>query len=142
MFSGYAITKGFFSWLSGCICVLALLPIRYYDMEPTPLCSVLLLLSAYSMEGGQEKTSISQARRRKGPGRDTPSASNIISSLSMEKLRSYCQIPDNIDIELSDGPTESTIREEDGVVYFTWEKLIVGLCFPVSSLIKQFLHFS
>ena len=60
----------------------------------------------------------------------------------MEELRSYCHIPDNIDFELPDGPAESTIGEEDGAVYFTREQLAAGLRFPVSSLIKQFLHFS
>ena len=41
-----------------------------------------------------------------------PSASSIISSLSMEELKPYFQIPDNIDFELSDGPTASTIDEK------------------------------
>ena len=94
------------------------------------------------MARGQEETSTSQAGCRRGPGWDMPSARNIISSLSMEELRSYCQIPNNINIELSDGPTESTISEGDGAVYFTWEQLVAGLCFPVLFLIKQFLHFS
>ena len=71
-----------------------------------------------------------------------PSTSSIISSLSMEELRSYCQIPNNINIELPDGPAESTIGEGDGAIYFTWEQLAARLRFPVSSLIKQFLHFS
>ena len=71
-----------------------------------------------------------------------PSASNIISSLSMEELRSYCLIPGNVDIELSDGLVESTIGEGDGAIYFTREQLAVGLRFPVSSLIKQSLRFS
>ena len=87
------------------MCVLSLLPVWYYSMELTPLSSTLLLLSACNMARGQEETSTSQAGRRKGPSRDTPSASNIISSLSMEELRSYCQIPNNIDFEFSDGPT-------------------------------------
>ena len=94
------------------------------------------------MVRGQEETCTNQAGHRKGPGRDTPSASSIISSLSMEELRSYCHIYDNIDFELSDGPTESTIDKEDGAVYFTREQLAAGLRFPVLSLIKQFLHFS
>ena len=71
------------------MCVLTLLPVWYDNMELTPLSSVLLLLSAYSMGRGQEVTSTSQAGRRRGPSRDMPSASNIISSLSMEELRSY-----------------------------------------------------
>ena len=129
-------------WPGGFMSVLTLLPVWYYDMELTPLSSFLLLLSTCSMVRGQEETSTSQARRRRGPGRDTPSASNIISSLSMEELKSYCQILDNIDFELLDGQTKSTISKEDGAVYFTREQLAVGLRFPISSLIKQFLHFS
>ena len=92
------------------------------------------------MSRGQEETSTSQVGRRKGLGRDTLSASNIISSLSMEELRSYCEIPDNIDFELPDGLTESTIDAENGAVYFTQEQLVAGLRFPILSLIKQFLH--
>ena len=71
-----------------------------------------------------------------------PSVSSIISSLSMEELRSYCHIPNNIYFELSDGPAKSTIDKEDGVVYFTREHLIARLRFPVLSLIKQLLHSS
>ena len=78
-------------WSGRCMCVLALLPIWYYGMELIPLSFVLLLLSACSMARGQEETSTSQAGRRRGSSQDTPSASSIISSLSMEKLRSYCQ---------------------------------------------------
>ena len=59
----------------------------------------------------------------------------------MEELRSCCHINDNIDFELPDGPTGSTIDMEDGAVYFTREQLAAGLCFLVSSLVKQFLHF-
>ena len=117
-------------------------PFWYYGMEPTPFSSVLLLLPACSMVRGQEDTSTSLAGHKREPVRDTPSASNIISSLSMEELRSYCHIPDNIDFELSDGPAESTIDKEDGAVYFIREQLTAGLRFPISSLIKQFLHFS
>ena len=99
------------------MCILALLPVWYYSMELTPLSSILLLLSAYSMTRGQEETSTSQAGCKRGPGRDTPFASNIISSLSMEELWSYCQNPNDIDIELFDSPAESIISEGDNVVY-------------------------
>ena len=99
--------------------VLALLPIWYYGMELIPLSPFLLLLSTCSMERGQEETSTSQSGRKRGPSQNTPSESSLISFLSMEELRSYCQIPNNIDFELPDGPTESTVNEEDSVVYFT-----------------------
>ena len=94
------------------------------------------------MARGQEKTSTSQVERRRKLSRDTPSASSIISSLSMEELRSYFHIPDNINFEFLDGPTESTIGKEDDSVYFTREQLTAGLRFLISSRIKQFLHFS
>ena len=100
-----------------------------------------LLLSACSMARGQEETYTSQAGRRWGLSRESPSASSIISSLSMDEVRSYCQIHDDIDFELSEGPTESTMGEEYNTVFFTREQLAVGLRFPVSSLVKQFLHF-
>ena len=57
------------------------------------------------MMRGQEETSTNQAGRKRGPTQGTPSTSSIISSLSMEELRAYCEIPDNIDVMLSDGPT-------------------------------------
>ena len=141
MFSGHVRTEGDFAWSCRCMCVLVLLLVWSYGMELIPFSSVLLLLSACSMLRGQEETSISKAGRRRGPGRDTPSSSSIISSLSMEELRSYSQILDNIDFELPDGPAESTIGEGDSAVYFTPEQLAAGLRFPISSLVKQFLHF-
>ena len=123
-------------------CVIALVPFWYYSMELTPFSSVLLLLSTCSMARGQEETSTSQVGRMRGPGRDTPFVSSIISSLSMRELRSYCHISDNNDFKFPDGSTESTIDKEDGAVYFTKEQLAAKLRFPVLSLIKQFLHFS
>ena len=64
------------------------------------------------MARGQEETSTSQADRKRGPTRGTPSTSNIISSLSMEELRAYCEIPDDIDVILSNGPAQNTVGEE------------------------------
>ena len=142
MFLGHARTQGGFPGSSRFMCVLALLLVWYYGMELIPLSSPFLLLSACSMARGQEETSTNQAGRRRWPSRDTSSVSILISSLSMEELRSYCRIPNDIDFELSDSPVESTIDEEDNVVYFTREQLTVGLCFPILSLVKQFLHFS
>ena len=60
----------------------------------------------------------------------------------MEELRAYCEIPDDIGIMLSDGPTHDTVGEECNTIFFTREELAVGLRFPVSSLVKQFLHFT
>ena len=60
----------------------------------------------------------------------------------MEELRSYCEIPENIDLKLMDEPDESTLGGEHNAVFFTLEKLTAGLHFPVPALVKQFLHFT
>ena len=88
------------------------------------------------MARGQEETSTSQGGRKRGPTWGTPSTSSIISSLSMEELRAYCEIPDDIDIMLSDDPVENTVGEEYNVVFFTREQLAARLRFPVLSLVK------
>ena len=87
-------------------------------------------------------TSSNQAGRRRGPTRGTPSASSIISSLTMEELRAYCDVPDNINLKLMEDPNESTIGGEHNSVFFTQEHLATGLRFSVPALIKQFLHFT
>ena len=130
------------SWFGRFMYILALFLVWYYGMEPIPLSLLLLLLSACSMARGQEETPTSQAGGRRGLSQDTPSASSIISSLSMEELRRYYQIPNNIDFELSDCLAEPTVDEEDSIVYFTREQLAASLRFCISSLVKQFLHFS
>ena len=94
------------------------------------------------MMRGQEETSTIQVGRRKGPSWELPSTSSLVSSMSMEELRSYCQIPDSISLELSDGSAALTVGEVDSAVYFTREQFAAGLRLPVSSLVKQFLHVS
>ena len=69
-----------------------LLPVWYCDLGLIFIFLPPLLLSACSIARGQEKTSTSQVGHRWGPSRDSPFASSIISSLSMDEVRSYCQI--------------------------------------------------
>ena len=88
------------------------------------------------MERGQEVTSSSQASRKQGPTRGTPSGSSIISSLTMEELRAYCDVPDNIDLTLMEEPDESTLGGEHNTVFFTQDHLAVGLRFPVPAFVK------
>ena len=94
------------------------------------------------MVRGLEATSTSQAGRERKPTRGTPSASNIISSLTIEELRAYCDVPDNIDLKLMEEPDESTLGGEHNVVFFTREHLVAWLCFSVPAIVKQFLHFT
>ena len=60
----------------------------------------------------------------------------------MEELRTYCEIPDNIDLVLMEKPDESTLGGEHNAVFFTREQLGARLRFPVPALVKQFLHFT
>ena len=94
------------------------------------------------MVRGQDETSTNQAGRMRGPSQELPSATSLVSSKSMEELKSYCQILDSISLELSDGPAASTVGEVDSAVYFTREQFAARLRFPISSLVKQFLHVS
>ena len=94
------------------------------------------------MARGQEETSTSQSGRKRGPTRGTPSTITIISSLSMEELRAYCEIPDGIDVMLLDGPAQNIVSGEDDTIFFTREQLVAKLRLLVPSLVKQFLHFT
>ena len=94
------------------------------------------------MAKGQEATSTSQASRKRGLIRGTPSASSIISSLTMEELRAYCDVPDNIELKLMEETDKSTLGGEHNAVFFTREHLATGLRFLVHALVKKFLHFT
>ena len=91
------------------------------------------------MVRGREETSTSG---RPGRPRAKPSASNIIASMTMEELKVYCEVPDNIDLWLIERTDESTLGGEHNGVFFTREYLAAGLRFPVSAIVKQFLHFT
>ena len=70
------------------------------------------------MTRGQEATSTNQAGRKRGPIQGTPSISNIILSLTIEELRAYCDVPDNIDLKLMEEPDESNMGREHNVEFF------------------------
>ena len=93
------------------------------------------------MARGQEATSTSQAGYKRKPTKGTPSASSIISSLTVEELRAYCDVPNNIDLRLMEEPDESTLGGEHNTMFFSREHLAVGLRFLVPAIVKQFLHF-
>ena len=115
------------------VLVLLIVFLRDRRVDPRSLFSCRMMR-------GQEETSTSQVRLRKGSKRESPTTRSLVSSMSMEELRSFCRVPDDISIELSDGPTRSVVGQVDNVVFFTREQFAAGLHFPVSSLVKQFLH--
>ena len=61
------------------------------------------------MARGQEETSTSQAGRKRGIPRESPTASSLVVAMSIEELRSFCQVPTDISLELSGGAVVSTI---------------------------------
>ena len=71
-----------------------------------------------------------------------PSASNIIASMTMEELKVYCEVPNNIDLQLMERADESMLSGEHNGVFFTCEHLPAELRFPVPSIVKQLLHFT
>ena len=81
------------------------------------------------MARGQEETSTSGSLG--GRLWAMPSARSIISSLTMEELKAYCEVPDNIDLRLMERADESTLGGEHNGVFFNCEHLAAGLCFPV-----------
>ena len=56
--------------------------------------------------------------------------------MSLEELRSFCRVPDYTNLELSDGPTLSNVGEANNAQ----EQFVAELCFPISLLVKKFLH--
>ena len=92
------------------------------------------------MVRGQKETST--IGRNGGRPRAMPSASSIISSLTMEELMAYCEVPDGIDLRLMERADESTLGGEHNGVFFTREHLAAGLRFIVLAIVKQFLHFT
>ena len=94
--------------------------------------------SACRMTRGQEANSTSQEGRKQGPIQGTPSISSIISSLTIEELRAYYDVPDNIDLGLMEEPDESTMGREHNAVFFTREHHVAELRFPIQPLSSNF----
>ena len=65
-----------------------------------------------------------------------PIASSLVSAISIKELRLYIQVPIEISLEMSDDPTSSTVGEADNDIYFSREQFVVGLRFPIPSLVK------
>ena len=69
--------------------------------------------------GGQEETSTSQARRKRGTPREMPTTSSLIAAMSVKDLKSFSQVPAGISLKLSDNAVVPTAGGEDNNIYFT-----------------------
>ena len=68
------------------------------------------------MVRGREETSTSGHSGGRPQAR--PSASNVITSLTMEDQKVYCEVLDNIDLRLMDRADDSTLGGEHNGVFF------------------------
>ena len=71
-----------------------------------------------------------------GRPRATTSTSSVIASLTMEELKVYCEVPDNIELQLMERADDSTLGGEHNGVFFTREHLAAGLRFLVPTIVK------
>ena len=90
----------------------------------------------------RDREETSTSGRPGGRPRAKPSASNVIASLTMEELKVYCEVPDNIDLRLMERANDFALGGEYNGVFFTREHLAARLRFPVLAIVKQFLHFT
>ena len=65
-----------------------------------------------------------------------PIANSLVAAMSVKELKLYIQVPIEISLEMSDDPTASTVGEADNDIYFSREQFVVGLRFPIPSLVK------
>ena len=50
------------------------------------------------MARGQEETSTIQVGRRRGTSRESPTIRSPVAAMSVEELRSFCQVPTNVSL--------------------------------------------
>ena len=65
-----------------------------------------------------------------------------VDKLSVKEFRERFCIPNGVSVELIDGEVVSTEKNEDHDIFFSKEQFNAGLRFPLSSLFKEFLHFT
>ena len=71
------------------------------------------------MAKGHKEASTSQAGRKRGAPREMRTASNLVTAMSAEDLRSFRQVHAAIRLEMLDDVATSTMGAADNVVYFT-----------------------
>ena len=88
------------------------------------------------MTRGEEEASTSRVERRRGALLGIAHYKQFVAAMSVEELRSFCQVPTDVSLELLDGVVVSTVGWADNTVYFTREQFATRLRFPISSLVK------
>ena len=76
-----------------------------------------------------------------GPSSDAH-VEKSVDKLSMKEFRERFCIPNGVPVELTDGAAVSIEKSEDNAIFFTKEQFNAVLRFPLSSLVKEFIHFT
>ncbi|RVW36949.1 hypothetical protein CK203_094933 [Vitis vinifera] len=108
---------------------------RRFLHDPDPL-SLMAREIVISTSGRPQKSGWKNARARH------LRLERLIGVLSKREFQARFHIPDNILIQLTDGKTLSSVDLLNNMMYFTKKQYVVGLCLPIPSLFKQFLHFT
>ena len=85
--------------------------------------------------------SVHQEATSSGPS-GAAHAEKSVEKLSVKEFRERFCIPNGVSVELTDGEAVSTETGDDHAIYFSKEQFNTGLRFPLSSLFKEFLHFT
>ena len=88
-----------------------------YGPQVDPFFFSPFFLSACRIARGHEEISTHQAGRRRGSPQETPTASSLIATMSIEELRLFSQIPAKISLETLDDSITINFGEADNVIY-------------------------
>ncbi|RVW23190.1 hypothetical protein CK203_099567 [Vitis vinifera] len=71
-----------------------------------------------------------------------PSLEKLIELLNEREFHERFCILNGVFVQLADGDPTSTEKAAQGAIFFSKEQFNAGLCFPLPSLFKQFLHYT
>ena len=95
------------------------------------------------MARDHEETSTNKAGRKRGIPLEMPTTSSLVPPMSVEDLRSFRRVPSTIRLETSDGSATLTMGVRQIMSFILLESsLLPDFASLVSSLVKQFLHFT
>ena len=69
-------------------------------------------------------------------------AKKSVDKLNVREFYERFCIPNGMSVQLVDGEAVSTEKSTDNSIFFTKEQFNAGLRFPLSSLFREFLHFT
>lgn len=106
-----------------------------FPHDPNPLNLMakgeVVSTSGRPQQNGQKNTRVGHLRPKRP-----------VAVLSEQKFRARFHIMDTILIQLTDGEALFSANLPNYMMYFTKERFATGLCLPIPSFFKQYLHFT